>query len=152
MEEQVRLDLSETDKTASGPPGLRLVARLEAPEESGPIYLTPACTSIEEFAQVVEALKGQMDAVVAKAREVFSQHEAENEEPGQKPQTVEAIWRALEGGNRLDEMRSFFNALELSKRQEVADYVFTQLNIFKGAASLFSQHYNRETCLLEEES
>jgi len=151
MEEQMKLDLSETDKTASGPPGLRLVARLEPSEQSGPIYLTPECTSIDEFERVVEALKGQMDAAVAKAREVFSQHEAENEEPGYEPQTAEEIWRVLEGGNRLDEMRSFFNALELCKRQEVADYVFSRLNIFKGAASLFSQHYNRETCLLEEE-
>jgi len=49
----------------------------------------------------------------------------------------------------IEEMRGIFNALGSEKRQEVADFVLTQLNIFKGTASTFSQHYNEQECLLE---
>jgi hypothetical protein len=55
----------------------------------------------------------------------------------------------LEECSSFEEMREYFNGLSLNKRQEVADFVLTQLNIFKGAASIFSQHYNEVECLLE---
>jgi hypothetical protein len=55
----------------------------------------------------------------------------------------------MERAGGLDGMRQHFNQLPLEKRKEVADFIFTNVNIFKGAASLFSQHFNEEACLVE---
>ncbi|NIM22903.1 MAG: hypothetical protein GTO21_10095 [Armatimonadetes bacterium] len=92
-----------------------------------------------------------MDSMLESARETFQQYQ--DQVKGEKAVTdfhsVEEIWQALEECASIEEMRAMFNTLGLQKRREVANFVLTQLSIFKGAASIFSQHYNEEEYLLD---
>jgi hypothetical protein len=155
MAELWQLDLSEVEKEEAGPPCLRLGVRADPSDDSQLVYLTPECSNIEQLERAVEELKVHMDRLVEEAREAFTiaetQREISKEEEEGQLETAEEIWQALGKCNRLEEMQVIFNSLELSKRQEVADYILTQVNIFKGAGATFAQHYNRDACLLEKE-
>jgi hypothetical protein len=96
-------------------------------------------------------LKKSMDSILERAKTTFQQYQTQVEgKTGVADSYSSAeIWQTLEECSSFEEMREYFNGLSLNKRQEVADFVLTQLNIFKGAASIFSQHYNEVECLLE---
>ena len=145
------LDLLETEEKEGAPPRMRLVVRSYPSDEKGYASLTPECDTLEGFEQAVDELKKRMNSALERARETFQQYQAQakGEKAVSDYHTAEEIWQALEECSSLEEMRELFNGLSLSKRQEVADFVLTQLNIFKGAASTFSQHYNELEFLLE---
>ena len=145
------LDILETEEGEGAPPLMRLVVRAYPSDEKGYTSLTPECDTMEGFEQAVTELKKRMDSALERARVTFHQYQAQAK--GEKTvsdfHNPEEIWQALEECSSLEEMRELFNGLSESKRQEVADFVLTQLNIFKGAASTFSQHYNEAESLLE---
>ncbi|UCG12065.1 MAG: hypothetical protein JSU72_16385 [Deltaproteobacteria bacterium] len=149
--EVLLLDFVHEDEGESAPPCVRLAARAYPSDARGFVSLTRECDSIESFEQAVSALKESMDVILQRAREAFEQHrsQVEDQGPGEELQSVKGIWEALEQCTSVERMQAIFNPLDLAKRQEVADYVFTELNIFKGAASSFSQHYNEEEYILE---
>ena len=149
--EALFLDLLETEEGEGAPPRMRLVVRAYPSNEKGYASLTPECDTMEGFEQAVDELKKRMDSALERARETFQQSpdQAKGEKAVSDFHNAEEIWQALEESSSLEEMRELFNGLSLSKRQEVADFVLTQLNIFKGAASTFSQHYNELEFLLE---
>ena len=145
------MDLVETGEEEGAPPRVRLAVRAYPSDEKGYTSLTPECDTMEGFEQAVDELKKMMNSALERARETFQQYQAQAK--GEKAvsdfHNPEEIWQALEECSSLEEMREIFNGLSESKRQEVADFVLTQLNIFKGAASTFSQHYNEAEYLLE---
>lgn len=145
------LDLIDTGEEEGAPPRIRLVVKAYPSDEKGYTSLIPECDTMEGFEQAVTELKKRMDSALERARETFQQYQAQAK--GEKTvsdfHNPEEIWQALEECSSLEEMRELFNGLSESKRQEVADFVLTQLNIFKGAASTFSQHYNEAEFLLE---
>ena len=151
-EEKLLLDLIQSDEEEHAfPVRVRLVTRAYPADGMGFVSLTPECESFDEFDWAVEELRTSLDAHVEKAREAFLSHQDETG-GGRAPlkfQTPEEIWQALEESGTIEDMREIYNALSLKMRQEVADFVLTQLNIFKGAASVFSQHYNELEYLLE---
>jgi hypothetical protein len=61
----------------------------------------------------------------------------------------EEIWEILSNITDEDLFIGSFNRLEETKRNEVAEYVLTQCNIFSGKASVFSSRYNNEKGLME---
>ncbi len=103
------------------------------------------------FECAVVEFRKTIDNLLERARETYRQYQVQvkGEEAIAEPQSAEEIWQNLEECSSIEDMRELFNTLALHKRQEVADFVLTQLNIFKGAASIFSQHYNEEEYLLE---
>ena len=116
----------------------------------GFVALAPECVGIEQLERAVGHLKGRLDAVLREGIELFRRHEIQREAaPRPVPKTAQEIWKIMEGAGDLEGMRDLFNPLPPEKRKEVANFVFSHLNIFKGAASLFSQHFNEEGCLLE---
>ena len=145
------LDLLEKEEGEGAPPRMRLVVRAYPSDEKGYTSLTPECDTMEGFEQEVAELKKRLDSALEKAREAFQQYQvqARGDKAVSDFHNAEEIWQALEECSSLEEMRELFNGLSASKRQEVADFVLTQLNIFKGAASTFSQHYNEAEYLLE---
>ena len=145
------LDLLETEEGEGAPPRMRLVVRAYPSDEKGYTSLTPECDTMEGFEQAMAGLKQRMDSALERARETFQQYQAQakGEEAVSDFHSAEEVWQVLEECSSLEEMRELFNGLSVSKRQEVADFVLTQLNIFKGAASTFSQHYNEAEYLLE---
>lgn len=145
--EMLYLDLTRAKEEAGA--RARLATRGCTSDRRGLVFLTPECNSAEEFEQAVEKIKEGMDALVQQAREAFEQQQPNEEVPELAAASVEEIWQVLEGCTAVEEMQRIFNTLDRQKRQEVADFVLTRLNIFKGAASTFSQHYNEEKFILE---
>jgi len=151
MEEIFYLDLVQQEESESAPPRVRLVVRGYPSDSRGYVSLTPACETMEGFEKAIENLKKNMDSILERAKTTLQQYQAQvkGEEAVTDFHSSEEIWQVLEECSSIDEMRVMFNGLSLLKRQEVADFVLTQLNIFKGAASIFSQNYNEEEYLLE---
>ena len=150
-EEVLFLDMSGTEEGETTVPRMRLAVRAYPSDEKGFISLTSDCETLEEFEQAVRELKEGMEALMQRARETFQQYQTAEGEGARAmgSQSAMEIWQFLEECDSVEEMREIFNGLGLQKRQEVADFVLTQLNIFKGAASIFSQHYNEAEYLLE---
>jgi hypothetical protein len=130
---------------------VRLAVRAYPSDSKGFVSLTPDCETMDGFEQAVAKLEENMASMLQRAREKFQQYRAQvkGETAVTDLHSVEEIWQTLEECASVEEMRELFNALSLSRRQQVADFVLTQLNIFKGAASVFSQHYNEEEYLLD---
>lgn len=149
--ELLHLDLVQQEEGDLEPPRMRLVVRAYPSDEKGFVSLTPECNTMEGFEQAVAELKKRMDSTLERARETFQQYQAraKGEKAVSDFHSPEEIWQALEECSSIEGMRELFNGLSIRKRQEVADFVLTQLNIFKGAASMFSQHYNELDYLLE---
>ena len=149
--EALHLEVVQEEKEKLSSLRLRLMVRGYPSDSRGYVSLTPDCETMEGFEKAVGNLKKSMDSILESAKTSFRQHQAkaEDETAVTDFHSSEEIWQALEECSSIEEMRVRFNALSLRKRQEVADFVLTQLNIFKGAASIFSQHYNEEEYLLE---
>jgi hypothetical protein len=149
--EILHLDLIQKEEGELTPVRLRLVVRGYPSDSRGYVSLTPDCETIEGFEKAVGNLKKSMDSILERAKTTFQQYQTQVEgKTGVADSHSSAeIWQTLEECSSFEEMREYFNGLSLNKRQEVADFVLTQLNIFKGAASIFSQHYNEVECLLE---
>jgi len=149
--EVLHLDLIQQEEGALAPIRVRLVVRAYPSDSRGYVSLTPDCETMEGFEKAVGNLKKSMDSILESAKTAFQRYQAEikGETAVTDFHNSEEIWQALEECSSIEEMRVRFNALSLRKRQEVADFVLTQLNIFKGAASIFSQHYNEQDYQLE---
>ncbi|HVO82800.1 MAG TPA: hypothetical protein VMU60_00095 [Syntrophobacteria bacterium] len=144
------LDVIEAAQEGTGAPRVRLVTRSYPSDARGLVVLAPECEGIEQLEDAVCRLKGRLDMLLEQGRALFRTHQAEREATVKAiPETPLEIWKAMEGSGDLDGMSAYFNPLPLEKRKEVANFIFTNVNIFKGAASLFSQHFNDEACLLE---
>ena len=144
------LDVKEGDQGGRTAPRVRLVARSYPSDARGLVLLAPECEGIEQLELGVSRLKARLDMLLEQGKALFRTHEAQRAAPVKPiPTTPEEIWKAMEGTGNLDGMREHFNPLPLEKRKEVANFIFSNVNIFKGAASLFSQHFNEEACLVE---
>ena len=150
-EEVLFLDMIGTGEGETTVPRMRLAVRAYPSDEKGFISLTSDCETLEGLEQAVRELKESMDTLMQRAREIFQQYQTAEGEGARAmgSQSAKEIWQLFEERDSIEEMREIFNGLGLQKRQEVADFVLTQLNIFKGAASTFSQHYNEQECVLE---
>jgi hypothetical protein len=149
--EVLHLDLIQKEEGELAPVRARLVVRAYPSDSRGYVSLTPYCETMEGFEKALAHLKKSMDSILESAKTTFQQHQVKvkDETAVTDFHSSEEIWQALEECSSIEEMRVRFNELSLRKRQEVADFVLTQLNIFKGAASIFSQHYNEVEYLLE---
>ncbi|HYR03321.1 MAG TPA: hypothetical protein VES58_08260 [Syntrophobacteria bacterium] len=144
------LDVIQEGKGGQGAPCVRLVTRSYPSDARGFVLLARECQGIEQLERAISQLKGRLDILLGEGRALFRKHQTEMEVTLQSiPKTPQEIWRKMERAGSLDGMREHFNPLPLETRKEVADYIFTNVNIFKGAASLFSQHFNEEACLVE---
>jgi hypothetical protein len=151
MEEVLQLDLVPQEEGELTPVRVRVVVRGYPSDSRGYVSLTPDCETIEGFEKAVGNLKKSMDSILERAIKTLQQHHAQVKGATAltDSHSSEEIWQVLAECSSIEEMRDLFNGLSLRKRQDVADYVLTQLNIFKGAASIFSQHYNEGEYLLE---
>ena len=115
----------------------------------GSAFLIPKCTSYETLEREISRVKGELDGLLEEAKEQFGpgpvkEHVELNEELG-----AAELWEILSAVVDTEVLVRQFNSLSQTKRQEVADYVFTQCNVFAGVASVFSLRYNNEEAKLE---
>ena len=102
-----------------------------------------------EFEHIVATLKKDLDYAVREVTRILGEIKAEEEgdkvlKPGMDP---EDAWQIMENAEE-DEIFGMFNNLPDKDRKALANFVFTKLNVFKGRAMYFSQHYDYGSNLL----
>ena len=125
------------------------VADQQGSKVQGSVLLIPKCNSYETLEGEIARLKGELDGLLEEAKKQFGpgagqEHVELNEELG-----AAELWKILSAVHDTDLLVRQFNNLSRGKRQEIADYVFTQCNVFAGVASVFSLRYNNEEAKLE---
>ena len=113
------------------------------------VFLIQKCDSYETLEGEISRLKGELDGLLEEAKEQFGpgpgqEHVELNEELG-----AAELWKNLSAVADTEVLVRQFNGLSREKRQEIADYVFSQCNVFTGIASVFSQRYDNEEAKLE---
>ncbi len=111
------------------------------------IDLIGPCETLDDFQKEISYLIHELNELSAEARqkiETFGQQRGE----GQKIDVAQ-IWRELEACGTDGEMFELYNSYGQTQRQEVAEYVFTRVNMFKGRGPVFSEHYDSASHLLE---
>ena len=122
---------------------------IQNPSDSSVLWIFKDIDSQGAFENVVESLKKDLEKVALEGEKLWKKIKEEAEgtavlAPGMDP---EKAWEVFEKADE-DEIFHMFNNLPDRDRKAVANYVFTHLNVFKGKAMYFSQHYDYSSNLL----
>ena len=136
----------EVEADASNRDGCLIRLGVEGMETNRLVDLIAPCRSAEEFQKEIEKLVDELNQLPQKAREKMASlnitDDAEEElAPGK-------IWKEMEALATEAEMTKFFNAFSENQRQQIAEYVFSHVNMFKGRGPIFSEHYDSASHLL----
>ena len=124
------------------------VIRLEVKETGSDqtVRLIAACSSIEQLQKEIEGIKDELDRLPEEARQRVSSLTTGGKEQKTPP---EIIWKSMEAFSSETEMFAYYNGLDEAQRSDVAEYIFTHVNMFKGKGPIFSEHYDSVSHLLE---
>ena len=109
------------------------------------VWVTEEYASLEDWKQEVLRLKEELDSALEQGmRDWVNKKEVETEaqEAGGNP---EKIWEQMQEFEDEQELSSFFNQLGEEERKRTADYILTQVNMFKGNAPYFAQNYDSKS-------
>ena len=134
-----RLELVEGAHAQEGPFTLGVQTAFSEKGEEKKATIIRECGSYEELSREIEEYKNALDHLLVDAKAVFE--ERSSSETGEVGET----WEALQNAPDEDTFISRFNALSEDTRIELAEYVLTTQNIFKGFASVFSKRYVEES-------
>lgn len=129
-------------------PETRLGIRVKVSSQESICPLTPPCNSYQALESEAQAIRQNLEDVLKEARRVFAgspKTEKLSLRPDMKPGE---IWSILSAVPEEKDFIQAFNALEQSKRKEVAEHVLTHCNVFSGKAAVFSSHYDDQSALL----
>jgi hypothetical protein len=111
-----------------------------------PVRLITGCSSLDDFetalAELRSAFASQLDSIFEQAREVAARQASSQEEAGSEH--PEEIWTSMEAMAEED-FCDFFNGLPEITRRNVAEFVFTQVNMFKGKAPVFAARFDNDS-------
>lgn len=111
------------------------------------VQLIPPCKSVEAFQQDLERLMGELQQLGAEVRsKVESLARTRTKMAELNPATV---WKEMESIATEAEMFRYFNDLDEPQRQRLAEYIFSNVNMFKGRGPVFSEHYDSTSHILE---
>ncbi len=115
--------------------------------EAEGVEVIPACGSVEELKAGIARMKGELDELFEVARRKMRAIES----GGLEPASVDPAqaWKTMESLAANQDMFNYFNSLSTEDRERIADYVLTQVSMFKGRGPVFSEHYDASTHLLE---
>lgn len=114
--------------------------------EAGAVEVISACRSLDELKAEISRMKENLDGLVEMAQRKLLAIQSGGLEPG--PVDPAQAWKKMEGLAADREMFDYFNALVSEDRERIADYVLTQVSMFKGRGPVFSEHYDASTHLL----
>ena len=148
MKSSLQWDIAEATGEKAG---VRLSVRLEG--QYGGAFLVREYEGFTELAADINGRRGDLDESLLKAEGLLR---AKDKTPSGKPGKLEMTDDPVENWHRLEALETeadffrAFNKLNEDKRREIADYVLTKENIFKGRASVFSLHFDEDTGALLE--
>ncbi len=103
---------------------------------------------VSEFVKETEDLRRELEAIKKGIDKALKEYEnkllSQKEKKQLKP---EDIWKKMSEMNP-DEMRDFFNSLPEETRRQVADFVFSHVNMFSGPGPIFAESYDPSTALM----
>ncbi len=152
MKDKLKLEIEEGVDEKNSKVGVSVnidIANGEGSNSSGSVLLIPKCSSYKILQEEVSRIKEELDTLLDRSKGLF---EGEAEEEGMdmnEDMSAKEIWDTLSMIKDPEILLVKFNSLSHQRRLEVADYVFTNCNIFSGVAAVFSTRYNSEEGLLE---
>jgi hypothetical protein len=106
-----------------------------------------SCRSIDDFRQEIHRMKAELDEVLVSAQQKLDALQKGG--GGTKAEDPAKIWKNMEAMGSDSEMFTYFNGFSASDREIIAEYVLTNVNMFKGRGPVFSEHYDASSLLLE---
>jgi len=152
MKDKLKLEIEKGVDEKNSKVGVSVnidIANGEGSNLSGSVLLIPKCSSYKILQEEVSRIKEELDTLLDRSKGLF---EGEAEKEGldvNEDKSAKEIWDILSMIKDPEILLVKFNSLSHQKRFEVADYIFTNCNIFSGVASVFSTRYNSEEGLLE---
>ena len=152
MKDKLKLEIEEGVDEKNSKVGVSVnidIANGEGSNLSGSVLLIPKCSSHKILQEKVSRIKEELDTLLDRSKGLF---EGEAEKEGldvNEDKSAKEIWDILSTIKDPEILLVKFNSLSHQRRLDVADYVFTNCNIFSGVASVFSARYNSEEGILE---
>jgi hypothetical protein len=106
-----------------------------------------SCRSIDDFRQEIGRMKVELDDVLVSAQQKLETMQKEG--GGPKAGDPAKIWKDMEAMGSDSEMFAYFNGFSGSDREIIAEYILTNVSMFKGRGPVFSEHYDATSHLLE---
>jgi hypothetical protein len=128
---------------------VRLGIRVNIAGQETLCAVTKACKSYEALAGEVEVLQAHLGQLKECAKEIFGKSSMSGRLPIRSDMEPHEIWPILSAQQDEELFIEAFNGLDVGKRKEVAEYVFSQCSVFSGKGQVFSSRYNSETAFLE---
>ena len=122
------------------------VARLglKDPQSGKVIQIASSRGPIEELRKEISILKGELDSLL---------EDASRKMDGLGKGTLEAdpeqAWKKMQSFAADNEMIEYFNAFNESERARIAEYIFSNVSMFKGRGPVFSERYDAASHTLE---
>ena len=141
--------ITMTDKEASDKTGISLGITIKIAGQETLCPITSACDSYEALEMEVKKIQENLESILHITKGIFGASANGDMFEFRSDMEPQEIWEILSKITDENLFISSFNNLEETKRNEVAEYVLTQCNIFSGKASVFSSRYDNETGLME---
>jgi hypothetical protein len=109
--------------------------------------LLPPCRTIDELRSGIDEVKGELDNLLSEAQRKFEL--VRKGVAGCEGPVPEKIWKEMESMGSQEQMFEYFNSFSEAERQQIAEYIFSHANMFKGRGPVFSEHYDTSSYTLE---
>jgi len=106
--------------------------------------LIHATGSLRDFEREMDSLREEAARLKEEARQKL-----EGLMSGEGALEPADVWLRMEGLDSRQEMFDYFNEFSRKDRERIAEYVLTQVNMFKGLGPVFAERYNTSSSLLE---
>jgi hypothetical protein len=110
-------------------------------------FMTPFCATEEELAAAMDELRASLSRLQDEALQALRARQ-QRAEASDSLDPV-SIWSTMKSMESREDMFAYFNSLEEPLRREAAEYILTQVSMFKGLGPLFASHYNAQSAHLE---
>jgi hypothetical protein len=131
----------------SNPPSIVLHLGMEDSRSGNVTELLPPCRSIDELRSGIDEVKGELDNLLAEAQRRFEL--VRKGVAGFEGPVPEKVWKEMESMGLQEQMFEYFNSFSEAERQQIAEYIFSHANMFKGRGPVFSEHYDTSSYTLE---
>lgn len=106
--------------------------------------------SLSDLEQEIASLENRLAEIREQARQAWRDlpQEKVSVPEDEAVEDPAAIWEKLKACSSQAELQEMFNALPDARRQEVAGFVLSSVNMFAGPGAFFAQNYDHHTGLL----
>jgi hypothetical protein len=123
-------------------------ARIGIRQGDNTSFMIPLCATEEELAAAMDEMQAHLSRLHDEAvQELRARKQQEAEASGSLDPI--SIWSTMKNMESREDMFNYFNSLEEPLRRDAAEYILTQVSMFKGLGPLFASHYNAQSAHLE---